>query len=281
MTQPNFVIEAAVDAVQTVAAAIDVVRTSSPVNCDVSAAVHTATMAIIAAAPLLIVDGDPHPDAVALLLASVPKFPGVYTDGKAILGASVISTIRALGDGMDPNVAQQAMLDLASAFTVTLPTTFLSPNEQTAALNAAAVNNMARRAALIAWSEALVSQTYTDRPHGVTARAEAAERIELELNHAAGAPDYALYVALQNLRGAVVAYLTRLIADLAPVVTVEAARALPSLWWSWRLYQDPARAVDLVLRNTVPHPSLMPQSFSALSPGYVASTSLPTAWPAA
>jgi len=76
-----------------------------------------------------------------------------------------------------------------------------------------------------------------------------------------------------------VQYLTQLMANLAPVVTISSPQSMPALWWAWRLYQDPTRAVDLVLRNNVVHPSFMPLSFEALAPGYAAPPNMPVNWP--
>src|SRR5262249_44660539 len=105
-----------------------------------------------------------------------------------------------------------------------------------------------------------------------------AERFELAMEGLALPDAYPLYVALQALRGAVVAYLTQLIVDLAPVVTVTASQSMPALWWAWRLYQDPTRVIDLVQRNDVRHPSFMPETFEALAPGYAVPAGAATTW---
>jgi prophage DNA circulation protein len=154
-----------------------------------------------------------------------------------------------------------------------------SPSAALAAANVTGMLQLARLAALFAWANAVVGRTYTDRPSAVTARAECAERFERELNHCPGARFAALYLAIEQVQGAVVSYLTQLMANLAPIVEVEAAVAMPSLVAAWRLYQDPTRAVDLALRNQVRHPSFMPLQFQALAPGYAA-PGIPTAWPA-
>src|SRR5262249_54442693 len=141
----------------------------------------------------------------------------------------------------------------------------LSDSTTRAAANTGTMTRLCRLAALIAWAEALARQSYASRPDGVAARAAAAERLDLELMQLGGAENYWLYVAIQNLRGSVVTYLTQLIADLAPVVTVTANQSMPALWWAWRLYHDPTRTVDLVQRNEVRHPSFMPTEFVALA----------------
>jgi prophage DNA circulation protein len=74
-----------------------------------------------------------------------------------------------------------------------------------------------------------------------------------------------LYSAMSALRNATVDFLSRAVLDLAPVISVSANMPMPSLFWAWRLYSDPARSVDLVARNRVVHPSFMPAQFEALS----------------
>jgi len=127
------------------------------------------------------------------------------------------------------------------------------------------VRLVGRLAALGAWAEALTRRAFAARPEAIEARAEAAERFDAELAGLIGADDAALSLAVQELRDRVVDYLSRAILDLAPVVTVEANLRLPSLWWAWRLYQDPLRAAELVGRNRIAHPSFFPERFEALA----------------
>lgn len=108
-------------------------------------------------------------------------------------------------------------------------------------------------------------RTFADRPAGITARGEVAERFEAELYDTTGAALAPLYVAIENLRGAVIEWLTGTINNLAPVITVESAVIRPSLDLAWVLYADPTRAVELVARNQVRHPSFMPRKIEALA----------------
>jgi prophage DNA circulation protein len=288
LNQADYVVAAAIGGFEGIAAAIETVRLANAVDPDVSVAARDAASAILTASPLLISPGAVDPGDVSNLLADVPPldelpaFAGTgLPDPTATLAASVIATIRALVAGMDGAAAASAMLEFAAAYPAAEPSLALSASAAAAAANAEAVTALARLAALTAWAEALQRQSYASRPDGIAARAAAAERFELELGRATGAANHSLYVALTDLRGAVVSYLTQLIADLAPIVTVSAARQMPALWWAWRLYGDPARAVDLVLRNQVRHPSLMPLSFEALAPGFAAAANLAVVWPAA
>jgi prophage DNA circulation protein len=280
--QPDIVIAATVDEVQAVAGAIDAVRVSYPVTAAAAQAVSGNLQAIVDNAAALLDPAGAAAGTVSDFAAVVGLSPAPTDAVKAIAGAIVL-TLSDLRAGLaSPDLAQDALAVLAQSFAappvpVSPP---YSPSDATAQGNVAGVLQLGRLAALAAWAKAVLARSYTDRPAAVTARAEAAERFERELNHCPGARFAALYLAIEALQASVVSYLTQLMADLAPVVEVEAPIMLPSLVAAWSLYQDPVRAVDLVLRNRVKHPSFMPREFEALAPGYAAPASLPTVWPA-
>jgi prophage DNA circulation protein len=278
INQPGFVADAAADQVLAVAGAIDAVRTSTPVTSAVSQAVAGDVQAIAnAAAPLLDTTGASATD-LSNFAAAADLSPAPPNGVKAI-AAALVATTQSLASGLDAAAAQDAMASLAESFAVPAPTSTSTPSAAVAAANVSGVLQLARLAALTAWANAVIARTYTDRPSAVTARAEVAERFERELNNCPGARFAALYIAIEAVQGDVVAYLTQLMANLAPVKQVETAISLPSLVAAWKLYQDPTRAVDLALRNGVRHPSFMPLQFEALAPGYPA-PGIPTAWPA-
>ena len=72
-------------------------------------------------------------------------------------------------------------------------------------------------------------------------------------------------LALGEIEGKLIEFLSQTITDLAPINVVEASRQMPSLYWSWRLYGNAARAGELWTRNSVKHPGWMPAEFEALS----------------
>ena len=281
----NYVIAAAVNEVLSVVAAIETVRTTNPIDPDISAQVAAADAALVIAAPLLITSPPVLVTSTAVMQLQAatpsPALNETFTDPTAILAAAIVATIRLLADGMEDttDAGSGALLLLASYFPAPAASTSFSPNAISAAANGAAIVNLARVAALTAWCEALERQTYSSRPDGVAARAAAAEQLGIEFGNWTGAAGWPVYTSLQDLQGSVVQYLTQLITNLAPVVTVTSPQSMPSLWWAWRLYQDPRRAIDLTLRNSLPHPSFVPTSFEALAPGYPAPASLPTEWP--
>lgn len=290
--QPEYVAAAASSEIQAAIAAVDVIRTTYPVTTSVSQSVAAQVQAIALAAPLLLDPAGPNTSDVAALAAAMgtaaPATSAATMSvdaGITALASAVVAIVGSLASGMQAPVGQDAMAALIDLYGPPAQAAqagiaaALSQNAANAAQNVLGAQQLVRLSALTAWANALLNVTYTDRPQGVTARAEAAERFEIELNNCPGAAFAGLYVAIENLQGSVVQFLTQLIANLAPVVTVEARISMPSLVWAWQLYQDPTRAVDLVLRNNVRHPSFMPTEFEALSPGYAVS-GLPTAWPA-
>lgn len=266
--QPDFVVAAAADNVQAVAATIEAARQAWPVDPAMSAKLRDGAVTLVAAAPLLLTRDTPAPADVAALAAGSSAFISAPSaDGPALIAQTVTGMLRALGGALPPVSAAAAMLDFAEAFSDTVAAgPPLSMSSARAAANVTAVNQLARLSALTAWAEALALQSYPDRPAGVTARADAVMRFDAELEAAPGALYAGAFVAIEELRGRVVDYLSRLINDLAPVIEVAAPRIMPSLYWAYRLYGDPLRAGELVARNAVKHPSFMPAEFAALAP---------------
>lgn len=273
--QPDHVASAATAAAQAALLSIDAVRLQEPVEPEASARIRDAIDAVYDLTPALLSRAGPADaadvDAAWLAIARYTIRPDTGDAETAALAgpyaaaAAIVALTRATADALEPAAAARAMRDLAEANAYVLAPAYSSPSGRRAAENEAAAARTIRLAALAGFAEALIRRTYRSRPEGVSARAEAAARFEAELNAATGAEFADLFVAAQDLRSRVVEFLSRLIADLAPVVTVEAARILPSLWWSWRLYAAADRAGELVDRNQVRHPSFMPRTFQALA----------------
>lgn len=71
--------------------------------------------------------------------------------------------------------------------------------------------------------------------------------------------------ALDAMFGMAAKYLSDRIPNLAPVVIVETGVSLPSNVLAYRLYGDPNRAQELVDRNAVATPAIMPTKIEALA----------------
>jgi prophage DNA circulation protein len=248
LDQPDYVVSAAVEPLASAAAAVDVLRQSYPVDPAVSAKLRDGVAGFLAALPDQVSNTAPAADAGAAM-------------------ASLVAIVRQFGDGLPADSAVRASLELADAFPAPAPIAVQSYPSPivTAASNTAAAARAVRLAALTAYAEAVLRQTFKARPDGVTARGEVAEHFEAELYDTTGADNHDLYVAIEALRGKVIDWLTKTINTLAPVIIVESARIMPSLALAWTLYADPLRADELVARNDVRHPSFMPRTIEALS----------------
>lgn len=239
--QPDHVTGAVTSTISAALAAADVLRVTYPVDPVASASLRDEISAMV-------------------LDLSDAVDSGVTPD----YAISVASLIVDLAKALPPAAALRAMDELLAAFQP-VSIDARSPSAVLANNNAVASQDFVRLAALVGYSVAVLNQTYVSRADGVTARADVAERFERELLLRGGEYDGGLYLALDDLRGRVIEYLSRLINDLAPVVSVKSVRILPSLFFAWRLYADPLRSTELVQRNGVRHPSFMPLEFSALA----------------
>lgn len=195
--------------------------------------------------------------------------PSLVTDTAGVdpsVAVGLFALARGLGPMMAPASAVAAFAAAADAVADAPPSPTRSANRIVDAANAAIVVRFSRAVLLGAYAEAIVRMTYVARPDAITARADCVERFERELALCAGWLDARLAHGLTAARDACVAYLSEAIINLKPVMTVSANIFLPSLWWAWRLYQDPTRAADLIARNDVAHASYMPVRFEALAP---------------
>ncbi|HWL06723.1 MAG TPA: DNA circularization N-terminal domain-containing protein [Xanthobacteraceae bacterium] len=238
--QPEQVVSAAVSAIQDGAATFDALRTSEPVDVAVSATQRDALQAIY--------------DTAGILVGSDPE----------AVAAALTGSAQAIGDGMSGEAAVRAFGPVVDSLVAERAPSYPTRNARRADANRVAGYRVARLAGITAYAEAVVRVSITDRPAGITLRADVAEMFERELNGLRGG-DMALNTALVDLRNVTIDYLSRAILDAAPVVTVEANAVLPSLWWAFRLYRDPLRSREIAARNLVPHPSLMPTKFEALA----------------
>lgn len=256
---PGYAADAAVGGVQDNASALEVVRSTATVSSDVSLAQKTEIQSIFDAASTV-------GDRPALGAGVYTTAAGLSANSPAVdLAARITASARAIAAGMPVAEAATTFEGIFVGAQVVVPAPmYVTPGTLAQVQNETTANRALRMAAIIAYCEAIARITLTDRPTALTLRANVAEQFESELL-ALSASDTALAHALIQMRDAVVNYLSRSILDLAPVVTVEASLVMPSLFWAWRLYQDPARSREIVGRNRVPHPSFIPGTFEALA----------------
>ena len=126
---------------------------------------------------------------------------------------------------------------------------------------------MAAVAALLAGalSISMLRATYIAQPDAAAARdliKSVAESILETLGDTLG---FAAMNALDAVTGETALALSRLAASRAPLVRVETGISLPSTLLAWEIYQDPERAGELIDRNGIGTPLLMPVGFEALA----------------
>jgi prophage DNA circulation protein len=271
MSRPNWMVENVVAGLQNLVATLDTIAAGNGMDTAkadaVSADIATgATPSLSVSAPLATVTG-----LSAGLVALYNALPLLVSDVTGIdpsVVPALFALARGLGGAMDP-------IDAATAFAAAIddlpdaaPAPTSSPNRLADAANMQIVARVSRMVLIAPYAEALIAVPYASRQDGVTARADCVERFEREIEASTGADAGGddLSVVLADSRNSVVEFLSRVITNTAPIVTVTAKRSLPALVWAWKLYQDPSRAADLVARNGVPHPSFMPLQFDAVAP---------------
>lgn len=269
MTKPAWLIGNAAAGVQDLIASIEVIASGAALDADAAArftvavATGPAPSAAVPAATAPVVGIG---DALVALYNRVPDLVSGVTGVDPSLAPGILATARAVGNAMAADDAVTAFANAVDATPDAPAAPTLAANRLVDAANLQLVARLTRLVLMVPYAEALVRVSYASRQDGITARADCVERFERELGACQGAPDAPVAAVLTGLRDRCVAYLSQTIATLAPVVTVGAPVALPSLFWAWRLYGDPTRAVELVARNGVPHPSFMPTDFEALAP---------------
>lgn len=258
---PSYVAQSAGEAVRLAAAAIDAVRAvlpypeaEAPRVAELVQDLHTGadSLAAVGAMP------DMH-RATAYLATQRTVSP-------APLVAAVTGAIAAVRAAATDQAAAARELDGLAQFEIEPSRGIVyTPARAQEQANAATIASIVRVQALAERAVALTESDIADRRAAIAARAAISEAIEAELSRLQGSDAHPVYVALADVRGRAVEHLTRLMADMAPVVGVGVPQSMPSLWWANALYGDASRAAELVARNRVIHPSFMPIEIEALA----------------
>lgn len=257
----SFVADAAADELRAVASICDSAARSSPVLPQLAPGLYRAIGDLYDAAATLTAAGqrgDAY-DATAFIARSSGASP-----------TAIVDQLQAITSMMQKCIAPDELIavaqDIAGYVASDVVALGHGSNAAQASRNASTLQLALRVLGLGLYAAALVNVKYSDRRAAIQARADAAETFADELDRVSTLGEHALYVQLQTLAGNVAEFLSRQIADLAPIVVVSAPLRMPSLYWAQRLYGDAGRAGELVARNAVAHPSFMPVEFEALAP---------------
>ncbi len=180
--------------------------------------------------------------------------------GESLLGApddlaSRFGTqIGALNGLLSPSIARPAAASLAS-FGATLPTVpATTPSRVQQGVNQAAVVSLVQRTALVESARAASQVTFASRNEALAVRDQLADAIQAQ---AETAPD-SVYVALTDLRVALIKDIGTRAANLTELVEVTPRATVPAIVLAYRLYDDPSRDAEIVSRNRVRHPGFVP-----------------------
>ncbi len=243
--QLGFVADAAVSVLQDIPATLETIRETAIIDPPTSLAIQSSLSDVFNAIP----------DAVSPLT-------GIDTS----VVADSITAARTLAKAMPPDTAVKAFSAAIDAIAAPASASGVTRSAKISAANAALAQRLLRLTLITGYVEGIMATTFPNRPAGIAARAALVARFDVELANCIGAANLDLNIALQNLRAKVMSYFSAIIADLRPIITVTSQEPMPSLWWAWRLYQDPSQALTLVATNKIRHPSWMPQKFQTIAP---------------
>jgi hypothetical protein len=200
------------------------------------------------------------------LCNAIPMLISDLTGVDPSLPLGLLALARGLGSAMAPADAVAAFAMATDAVADPMaPLTSWTANRIIDNANAALIARITRTVYLAPYIEGLVTQTYGTREDAITARADCVGRFERELDLCAFGDDLDFAIGLTAMRDAVVNYLSLIIVNAKPVLSVTTPVNIPALVAAWRIYADPTMAADLIARNDVKTIEFMPTTFEALA----------------
>jgi prophage DNA circulation protein len=249
---PDHVHDAVADEIAAIAVAIETERGTAPSD-TAGAAKVAQVLADMYAAAVVLSHGGTATIGAGVEVASIP--------------AAIASAVTVFQSAADPAMAASALKRAADALQASgsiepvgaapIRSTTDIADRQAALVRRAGLAIIAARLAV-----SIAERDFGTRREAIQARADMASLFDPLIGAADRSEDVA---ALARVRDAAVEYVSRTIANLAPVIEVSARRSMPAVWWAYRLYGDATRAAELVNRNGASHPSFMPETIEALA----------------
>lgn len=193
---------------------------------------------------------------LAALLGAAESLFGTPDDLASRFGAQ----IGALNGLLSPADTRAATVSLSgfgtaqSGFTPLPSVPATTPSRVQQGANQAAVVNLVQRTALVESARAASQVTFTSRNEALAVRDQLADALQVQ---AETAPDN-VYVALTDLRVALVKDIGTRAVNLTELVEVTPRATVPAIVLAYRLYGDPSRDAEIVSRNRVRHPGFVP-----------------------
>lgn len=119
--------------------------------------------------------------------------------------------------------------------------------------------------ALCEYARAVADRTYLDRQSALEARTMLREESEPALVRIGRSLGEECYFIAARAVSLACDHLAETALTLKPIVVVDTHKVIPSTLAAWAIYADPSRAQDLVHRNAVSTPLIMPRQFEALA----------------
>jgi len=208
--------------------------------------------------------GVAHVAAVMAASSSLQAAAGNIGSDQDSFASAALSLMASIASAAtSPRDAIQILSTLAAYSSIGATTSSVIGNDM--ATMQTAVSAFMRRAAIAQ----LASVATTFQPQSVedalAVRNAVIAVIDDEITHAGDAGDDNSYMALKALRQAVVADLNDRATQLSSMADYTFQAALPALSLAQQLYQDAARADELILEAGAVHPAFMPTNFTALA----------------
>jgi len=226
-----------------------------------------ADILMAAASGLSITDADKADDLIVDLVSLRAESVTTATiDGIGLLTGRLVEIVRDLGRAsQDADIAAPVWRAAATACAA-LQAVSASPVVLRASGLANAVAGLLEAACFGEYAVALSQGSFVDRQSALAAKGTLAADVEVMLDRVAVVCGEDVWSVTAQAVGYATDYLSARSLDLRPIILVNAAVSLPACAAAWALYGDTARADEIVARNRVGTPALMPLSFEALAP---------------
>jgi prophage DNA circulation protein len=122
-----------------------------------------------------------------------------------------------------------------------------------------------RRCALTSLALATAAYQPVSYEDAIAMRDQIAAALDVEITAAGDAGDDNSYIALKNVRAAVIQDLTARAAALPLVITLTLPSNLSALVVAYRVYRDASRADQVAAEAGVPHPAFLPTTIQVLA----------------
>lgn len=195
--------------------------------------------------------------------AIAASMKGIESDVNSLVRApsDLAARFTSLFDLLDRPSTDRTLADLATVGTPgeAVPVTATTPTTQQIAQNAIVLRTLTRRLAIARSARLAARETFPVYDDAVRVRDEQAARILAEEEFAASTrqPGDDVYVALTEMRTALVRGITDAAADLVRLRTLELPAVDCSLLIAHDLYGDTERADEIVDRNAIAHPGFV------------------------